>query len=102
MMHGRELDPTRIEEGWPLGDLCRTAASPKRGGPWLSPASLSIDLLRSLFLPGPGLILLGSGGTRDPGTPPLDRLPTPSPRPASRRCGGSARYTWDQSDRQVT
>ena len=48
MMHGRELDPTRIEEGWPLGDLCRTAASSKCGGPWLSPASLSTDLLRSL------------------------------------------------------
>jgi len=47
MMRGRELDLTWIEEGWQL-DLCRTAASPKRGGPWLSPASLSIDLLRSL------------------------------------------------------
>ena len=36
MMRGRELDPTWIEEAWPL-DLCRTAASPKCGGPWLSP-----------------------------------------------------------------
>lgn len=101
MMRGRELDPTWIEEGWPL-DLCRTAASPKCGGPWLSPAPLSIDLLSSLFLPCPGLVLLGLGGIRDPGTPPLDRLPTPCPRPPSRRCGGTARYTWDQSDRQVT